>query len=141
MEIKKEQFILHVFISFLSLFLGISIFTFYILAFLHQREWVATLLANTSLLITAILQFISSILLVLTGFSFIFSWKVFSKFNNKLLKKIRENLNKEFKNRRKIILAFFIIVGIISVPLYFLNTLAYFVTFFFLTLILFFFLL
>lgn len=141
MDIKKEQFVLHIFISFFSLFLGFSIFTFYILAFLHQKEWVASLFLNPSLLITAILQFLSSIFLITVSFSFIFSWKSLSKLSEKILKNMKKNFEEEFSKKRKIILIFFMIAGIISVPLYFLNTIAYFAIFFFLTLIFLFFLL
>ncbi len=135
MNVRKEQFVLHVLISFFSLFLGLSIFTFYILAFLYQKEWVSSLLLNSSLLLTAILQFTSSIFLILTGFSFLFSWKSLSKFNEKILRKMRENFEEEFKRKRKIILVFLLFIGIISIPLYFLGAIAYFAIFLFLTLL------
>ena len=135
MNVRKEQFVLHVLISFFSLFLGLSIFTFYILAFLYQKEWVSSLFLNSSLLLTAILQFISSIFLILAGFSFLFSWKSLSKFNEKILRKMRENFEEEFKRKRKIILVFLLFIGIISIPLYFLGAIAYFAIFLFLTLL------
>ena len=112
----KRQFIRYALVSYLSLFLGLSIFYFYILACWYQKEWVKSLLSNPYLFLTAILQFLSSCMLILTGSSFAFSWRYFSK-NPKSLKKINEFLRKERK--RKFLAALgFLIVGILSIPLY-----------------------
>ena len=112
----KRQFIRYALVSYLSLFLGLSIFYFYILACWYQKEWAKSLLSNPYLLLTAILQFLSSCILILTGSSFAFSWRYFSK-NPKSLKKINEFLRKERK--RKFLAALgFLIVGILSIPLY-----------------------
>jgi len=112
----KREFIRYALVSYLSLFLGLSIFYFYILACWYQKEWVKSLLSNPYLLLTAILQFLSSCMLILTGSSFAFSWRYFSK-NPKSLKKINEFLRKERK--RKFLAALgFLIIGILSIPLY-----------------------
>jgi len=124
----KRQFIRYALVSYLSLFLGLSIFYFYILACWYQKEWVKSLLSNPYLLLTAIFQFLSSCMLILTGSSFAFSWRYFSK-NPKSLKKINEFLRKERK--RKFLAALgFLIVGILSIPLYLsFNPFLYFSTF------------
>jgi len=113
----KKQFIRYALVSYLSLFLGLSIFFFYILAWWYQKEWVNTLLSNPYLLLTAILQFLSSCMLILTGTSFAFSWRYFSK-NPKSLRKINEFLRKDRKKKFLANLLGLLIVGVLSIPLY-----------------------